>query len=266
MRDRLAFTLIELLVVVSILGLLIALMLPIVGAARQNAMETECMTQVRSFATVFTAMDQGKDGYPHLGASPGIESIPPKKKVHPHWLHHGWVGERAKWKQMDNPSLSMPLAGDLSGFRLGQLYPPHLADYLFDYWINDWAGSQQHLPIGYTVFAGRNEFALELTGKTANDPLDHADQYPSNVPLMMDLTRFGKLGTGSGHQGRNFSWVVKGGKVIPSTSHGDGSSEPGGQFRMGHVAWSDGSTVAVPADEWQTEKLFHGAWHLMPSR
>ena len=47
-RPQRAFTLIELLVVISIIALLVAILLPALGAARNTAIELQCQTQLRS--------------------------------------------------------------------------------------------------------------------------------------------------------------------------------------------------------------------------
>jgi len=55
MRRTCAFTLIELLVVISILTVLIALLLPAVGAGREVALRTRCLSNLHQTAVATTA-------------------------------------------------------------------------------------------------------------------------------------------------------------------------------------------------------------------
>jgi prepilin-type N-terminal cleavage/methylation domain-containing protein/prepilin-type processing-associated H-X9-DG protein len=56
------FTLIELLVVISIIALLIAILLPALGAARRSASNTECLSRMRSMAIAITAFEVDNKG------------------------------------------------------------------------------------------------------------------------------------------------------------------------------------------------------------
>jgi prepilin-type N-terminal cleavage/methylation domain-containing protein/prepilin-type processing-associated H-X9-DG protein len=57
------FTLIELLVVISIIALLIAILLPALGAARRSASNTECLSRMRSMAVAITAYEVENKGF-----------------------------------------------------------------------------------------------------------------------------------------------------------------------------------------------------------
>ncbi len=63
-RTRSGFTLVELLVVITIIGMLMALLIPAVGAARQTARNTQCINNLKQLGTAMTAYQAAKQNFP----------------------------------------------------------------------------------------------------------------------------------------------------------------------------------------------------------
>jgi prepilin-type N-terminal cleavage/methylation domain-containing protein len=72
-----AFTIIELLVVISVIGLLVSLLLPVLGRARAAAELTSCQSRLRQWGLAFEIYASENDGYyPHIDGRDRTSSNP----------------------------------------------------------------------------------------------------------------------------------------------------------------------------------------------
>src|SRR3954447_22759717 len=62
-RDGAAFTLVELLVVIGVIAVLIAMLLPALNGARQRAMATACLSNLRQLSQAFVTYNVDNKGF-----------------------------------------------------------------------------------------------------------------------------------------------------------------------------------------------------------
>ncbi|TWT38215.1 Type II secretion system protein G precursor [Posidoniimonas corsicana] len=102
-NNRIGFTLVELLVVIAIIGILIALLLPAVQAAREAARRSECTNNLRQTLMAVHGYESAHEVYP-MGVS---NPTGPVLNL-PQGDHKGWVGrvlpylgEQVRYRNID---------------------------------------------------------------------------------------------------------------------------------------------------------------------
>src|SRR5438046_1509425 len=86
------FTLVELLVVIGIIALLISVLLPALGKAREQANLVACAANMRSVSqAVFLYQAENKGSFPPSAASVDTNGTAPNYGMGTHWIGHIWT-------------------------------------------------------------------------------------------------------------------------------------------------------------------------------
>lgn len=115
---RKAFTLIELLVVISIISILISILLPALGKARESAKGLQCMAKIKAMGVAMSAYVLDHDGWYPAGAEYSTWTQTPDAPGPTTSWDQGWGWPEAIYDYMTHPGAYNPDAGDGSGVTL----------------------------------------------------------------------------------------------------------------------------------------------------
>lgn len=106
-RQRIAFTLVELLVVIAIIGVLVALLLPAVQAARESARRTSCVNNLKNMVLAAHNYESAHGQFP-AGSIPAIEDDKTGSRgLHYELLDYIEQGVLKDATSTDNPSAEL---------------------------------------------------------------------------------------------------------------------------------------------------------------
>jgi prepilin-type N-terminal cleavage/methylation domain-containing protein len=185
----LAFTLIELLMVIAIIGILAAILVPVLSKAKTRSQQAACLSNMHQIGTAFQLLlSDNNDTFPDRRDLKDSLTFMPWTAWPPSDPRGGWAGvvlsnELAKPNIWVCPAIaSTPLANVV---QCSQAYATNAAGIsVVTYWL--WRFDRDQNPVWIENFWGKTVSQGISDLQTANDPLTGVPNGPVDVELAVD--------------------------------------------------------------------------------